>query len=85
MTFNFAWKGKVRQQLTNRSWQVSDRIRTKWITWLDRAPDAVVIIDPCERTVELKMTSSVDGVPYCAGLYVRVENFETLLNQIQSD
>ena len=84
MTLEFQWQGLVRQTLASRDWNVSNRARTNWIKWLDEAHEAFVRFDLQERTVELKMMSSVDGIPYCAGLFIEINDFDELYNQIIS-
>ena len=84
MTIEFNWHGAVRPILINREWNISNRTRTKWINWLDNASDAIVRFDLQKRTVELRMTSSVDGIPYCAGCFIEVYDFDELYNQIIS-
>ena len=84
MAIEFNWHGLVRPILTNREWNVSDRTRTNWIKWLDNASDAIVRFDLRERTVELRMTSTADGIPYCAGCFIEVNDFDELYNQINS-
>ena len=85
MSSTFPWKGNNRHIVMDRNWNVSDRARTKWIKWLDRASDAIICCNHQKRTVELKMNSIVDGVPYCAGFYIHINDFDDLLNQLQSD
>ena len=85
MIKDLPWKGSVRQALITRNWNVSDRTRTRWIERLDHASGALVFINQAERSVELKMKSSVDGISYCAGLYIKVDNFDSLYDHINSD
>ena len=85
MVLDFPWQGTVRQYLIARDWNVSNRTRTRWIERLDCAPNALVRLNRTEKSVELKMFSSVDGILYCAGLYIQVDDFEDLYNLINVD
>ena len=85
MTIDFKWQGIPRQEMLNRTWNVSSRTRTKWINRLDQAADALICFDLVEGTVELRMISSVDGIAYCAGVQIRVTDYDELYNSISSN
>lgn len=84
MPICFKWQGAPRQEILNRTWNVSSRTRTRWIDRLDQATNAIICFDLVEGTVELRMMSSVDGIAYCAGVQIQVLDYNELYNSISS-
>ena len=84
MTIDFKWEGLPRRMIANRTWNTSERTRANWIRRLDEAPHAIICFDMEERSVTLRMMSTVDNVEYCAAIQIEISDFAYLYDSISS-
>ena len=84
MRLTFKWKPQMQRLLVSRSWNVSDRTRSRWLERMDNCQQSMVIFCSENKHVELKIMSSVDSIDYCAATIIKIADFDLLFRYVQS-
>ena len=74
----------MQRLLTSRSWNVSDRTRSRWIERMNNCPQAMIIFCTENKHIELKIISSVDSIEYCAATFISINDFDLLFGYVQT-